>query len=352
MLELERISKQYEGKPLICDLSLRVEDGETVCLLGASGSGKSTLLRIVAGVEAPEAGDVRWNGRSILGDPIHRRQFGLMFQDYALFPHLTVFENVAFGLRLQKQSDEVINRKVAEALDQVGMRAFEKRAVTDLSGGEQQRVALARTLAPGPRLLMLDEPLAALDRGLRGQLLAEIRTILKNTGIPAIYVTHDQEEAYQIADRVMLLVDGRIVQSGTPAEVYGHPVNLITAAFLGLKNTLPGRVTDLNPLQVQTDLGPFLAFSNMDVRVGQPVTLLLRRARLASLTETGNLFTGRVRDASFQEDGYLVRIEAGSSHFSFALATYQPGLDQVQLKVEPEQIQVYVEEVHAENHCS
>lgn len=351
MLELEHISKQYEGKPLICDLSLKVEDGETVCLLGASGSGKSTLLRIVAGVEAPEAGDVRWDGRSILAEPIHRRQFGLMFQDYALFPHLNVYENVAFGLRLRKLGNNEIASRVGAALAQVGLSGFEERAVTDLSGGEQQRVALARTLAPGPRLLMLDEPLAALDRGLRSQLLAEIRAILKETGIPAIYVTHDQEEAYQIADRVMLLAGGKILQSGSPEEVYSRPVNLSAAAFLGLKNFLHGRVTDLNPLQVQTDLGRFQAFSSLDLRVGQPVTLLLRRARLASSTEVGNLFTGRVRDASFQEDGYLVRIEAGANHFSFVLAHFQPGLDQVQLKVEPEQIQVFAEDADAQNHC-
>ena len=245
-----------------------------------------------------------------------------------------------------------IEIRVPEALAQVGLAGFETRSVTDLSGGEQQRVALARTLAPGPRLLMLDEPLAALDRGLRSQLLSEIRAILHQTGIPAIYVTHDQEEAYQIADRVMLLADGRIIQSGTPAEVYGRPVNLSAAAFLGLKNTLPGRVVDLNPLRVQTDLGLLLAQSDADLRVGQPVTLLLRRAQLAPPASSANHLTGRVRDASFQEDGYLVRLDAGAHSFTFTLTGYWPGLDTVQYWVTPDQIQVYQEQPLAETHCS
>jgi spermidine/putrescine transport system ATP-binding protein len=223
MLEVIDLHKTYEGQPLLKGISFSLAAGETICLLGASGSGKSTILRIIAGLEQGEqgeSGDVRWEGRSLSGVPVHRRNFGLMFQDYALFPHLNVFENVAFGLRMQHWPENQIKLRVAEVLGQVNMSAFEKRGVRELSGGEQQRVALARALAPRPRLLMLDEPLAALDRALRESLLDELRMILHRSGIPAIYVTHDQQEAFTIADRIILLHDGTIAQAGGPPQVF------------------------------------------------------------------------------------------------------------------------------------
>ncbi|NCP15641.1 ABC transporter ATP-binding protein, partial [bacterium] len=205
MLQLLDISKDYENKPLLRGISFTVTANETVCLLGASGSGKSTLLRIIAGLEPPDQGTVRWEERDLASVPAHLRNFGLVFQDYALFPHLSVFENIAFGLRMQNLPRPEIEQRVREAVAQVNLTGFEKRGVSDLSGGEQQRVALARALAPRPRLLMLDEPLGALDRALRERLQGELRGILHATGVPAIYVTHDQEEAFAIADRVLLL---------------------------------------------------------------------------------------------------------------------------------------------------
>ena len=216
MLEIEDIHKTYEGMPLLEGVSLKVDPGETVCLLGPSGGGKSTLLRIAAGLEQPESGRVLWNGEEITRMPPHRRGFGLMFQDYALFPHLNVEENVAFGLRMQTLPAERIRREVKSALEKVELEGFERRRTEELSGGEQQRVALARTLAPRPKLIMLDEPLGALDRALREQLAGQLHRLLKELRIPSLYVTHDQEEAFAVAQRVALLHAGRIVQSGRP----------------------------------------------------------------------------------------------------------------------------------------
>ena len=181
-LSLHEITKNYEGKPLLNGISFEVVSGETLCLLGRSGSGKSTLLRIIAGIESADGGSVQWDGEDLGECPTHLRRFGLMFQDYALFPHQNVAENVAFGLRMQGVTRAEIDRRVKAALEQVNMAGFANRRVTDLSGGEQQRVALARALAPAPRLLMLDEPLAALDRALRQQLQQELREVLQRTG--------------------------------------------------------------------------------------------------------------------------------------------------------------------------
>ena len=253
MLGLIDIHKTYETQPLLSGISFSVEAGETVCLLGASGSGKSTLLRIISGLEQSESGQVLWNGADLASVPTHERNFGLVFQDYALFPHLSVTENVAFGLKMQNLPQDEIKLRVTASLEQVNLSGFAHRQVTDLSGGEQQRVALARALAPHPRLLMFDEPLGALDRALRDHLLDELRGILHASGVPAIYVTHDQEEAFAIADRIVLLHDGQIVQEGAPVDVFAHPASGWVANFLGLGNVIEGKW--LGDGRVETLLG-------------------------------------------------------------------------------------------------
>jgi ABC-type spermidine/putrescine transport systems, ATPase components len=242
MLEVINIHKTYEGQPLLEGISFTVTPGETVCLLGPSGSGKSTLLRIIAGLEEAEEGRVYWEREDITDVPPHRRRMGMVFQDYALFPHLTVAENVAFGLRMQGWTPQDQQERVREVLELVRLTGFEDRRVTDLSGGEQQRVALARALAPRPRVLMLDEPLGALDRALRETLLEELREILRSRDVAAIYVTHDQEEAAAIADRVLILHEGKIVREGTPYEVWTDPGSLWVARFLGVGNILHGKM--------------------------------------------------------------------------------------------------------------
>jgi ABC-type Fe3+/spermidine/putrescine transport system ATPase subunit len=304
MLEVNHLFKTYEGQPLLKGISFSLAAGETVCLLGASGSGKSTILRIIAGLEQADGGEVGWDGQNLAAVPAHRRNFGLMFQDYALFPHLDVFENVAFGLRMKKWPKDEIRPRVDEALRQVNMAAFEKRRVTELSGGEQQRVALARALAPRPRLLMLDEPLGALDRALRESLLGELRAILHHTGIPAIYVTHDQEEAFTLADRIIQLRDGQIAQAGTPLEVFARPADGWVARFLGLGNVVEGRGTDSG---VETPFGRVI-FQNICAE-GEAVTLLLRPR--AEVTATGETLTGVVTDVVFREQAFRIELRGG-----------------------------------------
>ena len=312
MLDIREIYKTYENKPLLQGVSFRVDQGETVCLLGPSGSGKSTLLRLIAGLEVPESGTISWDGQDLSQLPVHRRQFGLMFQDYALFPHRNVAENVAFGLRMQNLPAEVIRQRVSEALELVNLEQFASRRVTDLSGGEQQRVAFARALAPRPRLLMLDEPLGALDRTLREQLLLDLRELLHLTDIPTIYVTHDQGEAFTIADRMILLNAGRVIQDGEPSRVYRYPANPWAARFLGMGNLLPGKIIHRSPLIAKTALGEFTASlaPHAAVQEGQEVTLLLRPNQVAT-EPAGSQLKGRVVDSSFHGENYRIELECG-----------------------------------------
>jgi ABC-type Fe3+/spermidine/putrescine transport system ATPase subunit len=321
MLELIDIHKTYENQPLLSGISFAVEAGETVCLLGASGSGKSTLLRIIAGLEAPESGQVLWEGADMASVPAHQRNFGLVFQDYALFPHLTVAENVAFGLKMQNLPQDEIKLRVTASLEQVDLSGFSNRSVTDLSGGEQQRVALARALAPRPRLLMFDEPLGALDRTLKDHLLEELRGILHESEVPAIYVTHDQEEAFAIADRVVLLHEGVIAQAGTPAEVSSHPGSAWVAEFLGLGNVLTGRW--LGDGQVETRLGVLNVNRETGTTfgeekgAGESVALLIRPEHVR-LTEDENGLKGRVADVLFQNNRFRVTLENGLYFYTSA----------------------------------
>jgi len=320
MLEVIRICKSYAGQRLLENISFSVTTGQTVCLLGPSGSGKSTLLRIIAGLEEAESGDVRWDGDSLAALPAHRRNFGLVFQDYALFPHLSVAENVGFGLRMQNLPRSEVNQRVNGALQSVNMLAFARRRVTDLSGGEQQRVALARTLAPRPRLLMLDEPLGALDRSLREQLVSELRSMLLSSPVPAIYVTHDQEEAFALADRLLLLNESRIVQEGTPAEIIARPASAWVAEFLGLGNILKGKVRANG--QVETSLGVWKTTCMHMHAEGDSVSLLVRPGN-GHLGSGENSWTGQVVDVVLRMDDYRVTLDSGL--FFHLPAAPQPG---------------------------
>ncbi len=307
ILEVTNLRKSYNGQPLLKGISFSISAGETVCLLGASGSGKSTILRMIAGLENTESGDICWQGRSLAGVQVHQRNFGLMFQDYALFPHLDVFSNVAFGLRMRAWAQRDIELRVDEVLRQTNLGVFARRRVTELSGGEQQRVALARALAPRPGLLMLDEPLGALDRALRESLIKELRGILQRSGVPAIYVTHDQQEAFAIADRIILLHEGLVAQTGSPPQVFAHPADAWVAGFLGLGNLLPGVVTAEG---VETASGEFPYKTALPV--GRAVTLLLRpQAEVVEHGELKSSVTGRVSDVVFRGQDYRVELENG-----------------------------------------
>jgi spermidine/putrescine transport system ATP-binding protein len=307
MLEVRGIYKSYEAQPLLQNISFLAGTGETICLLGPSGSGKSTLLRMIAGLETSDAGQILWDGIDLASTPPHLRDFGLVFQDYALFPHLDVFDNVSFGLKMKNWKNDEIRTRLAEVLELVNLCGFEHRKVTELSGGEQQRVALARALAPHPRLLMFDEPLGALDRALREDLLNELRGILHRTQIPAIYVTHDQDEAFTIADRVLLLHDGQIVREGTPAEVWSAPNSVWVAQFLGLGNIIEGKIIG-GRWSIETKAGVFSVKCGHQHQVGEKVHLLIRPLEVEN---EANQIRGRVADVVFQQDRFKVTLDDG-----------------------------------------
>jgi thiamine transport system ATP-binding protein len=240
MLRLSGVSVRFDGTTAVDDVELVLPGGHVLAVLGPSGCGKSTLLRAVAGLETLDAGSISYDGRDLAGVPTHRRGFALMFQDGQLFPHQSVAENVGYPLRLRRAPRPRVRARVEELLDLVGLPGFGHRSPTSLSGGERQRVALARALAVGPKLLLLDEPLSALDRGLRERLARDLRDILVAAGTTALLVTHDQEEAFAVADRMALMRHGRVVQSGTVDDVWRAPVDAEAARFLGYATVLEG----------------------------------------------------------------------------------------------------------------
>jgi thiamine transport system ATP-binding protein len=277
------LTVQYGDVVALDGVDLKVPDGDVVCVLGPSGCGKSTLLRAVAGLEAPAAGTVAWDGRDLAGVPPHRRNLGLMFQDHSLFPHRDVLGHVAFGLRMQRVPKAKGDARARELLMLVGLRDYEHRRVSELSGGEQQRVALARALAPAPRLLMLDEPLGSLDRGLRDRLVLELRDLFVRLGVTALFVTHDHDEAFAIADRVAVMRAGRIEQVGPPEEVWRRPATEFVARFLGYN------VTDV--------------FGSTRVAVRPDGLRLVRGGPV------GGVVTGR----TFRRDHFLVRVKVADA---------------------------------------
>ena len=240
LVELKNISKSFDGETVLSDLSLYIRDKEFITLLGPSGCGKTTTLRIIGGFETPDTGDVYFDGVRINDVPPHKRHVNTVFQKYALFPHLNVYDNIAFGLRIAKVGEGEIRERVSEMLALVNLRGFEKRNVTLLSGGQQQRVAIARALINKPKVLLLDEPLGALDLKLRKDMQVELKNIQTKTGITFIYVTHDQEEALSMSDVVVVMADGKIQQIGTPTDIYNEPVNAFVADFIGESNILDG----------------------------------------------------------------------------------------------------------------
>jgi ABC-type Fe3+/spermidine/putrescine transport system ATPase subunit len=352
MLVLEQVSKSFAGQPALRDVSLRIPAGEVVVLLGPSGCGKTTLLRIVAGLTLPDTGRVLWQGQLMTDIPVHQRGFGMMFQDYALFPHKNVAQNVVFGLRMAGWPADAMAARLAEVLALVGLTGFETRPVHELSGGEQQRVALARALAPSPGLLLLDEPLGALDRALRERLMGELRQILKRAdaarpgGLTAIYVTHDQAEAFAVADRVVVMSAGRVEQVDAPAVLYGRPATPFVARFLGMTNVLPGRVVSQEPPAVETGLGVLaLAALPPGLALGQGAQVLIRPE--GALWPAGpaavNCLAARVVAHSFRGRYQQVTLAVGEMglQFEFEQAMKLPPVgEMVQVGLAPAGIQL------------
>jgi thiamine transport system ATP-binding protein len=300
VLRLEGVGVRYGARTALEPTDLGIGRGQVVSLLGPSGSGKSSLLRAVSGLEPPAGGRIWFDERDITDVPTHERGFGLMFQDFALFPHRDVGDNVAFGLRMRGRSAAATTARVAEMLDLVGLPGAERRAVNQLSGGEQQRVALARGLAPEPRLLMLDEPMGSLDRALRERLPTELRAIFVRLGLTVLYVTHDQEEAFSVADRVVILRSGRIEADDTPQALWSRPPSGFVAEFLGFRNVAPVMVAG------GVASTPWGDVALPGVADGA-ATLVLRPGSL-SLATTGHI-GGVVSSRRFQGDHVLVVVD-------------------------------------------
>ncbi len=321
-IHLNNLTKRFAATPVLEHINLQIKPGEMFFLLGPSGCGKTTLLRHIAGFYTPDEGSVWFGGQDVTRVPPHQRGTAMMFQSYALWPHLTVAENVAFGLEERRLPRREIESRVAEALSVVHLSGLGERRIQQLSGGQQQRVALARALVVRPQCLLLDEPLSNLDAQLRLEMRSEIRRVCKDFDLTAVYVTHDQEEALSMADRLAVMAAGRLAQVGTPEEVYRHPISRMVAGFIGETNLLQGDV--LGPgdrpgtLIVQTLSGPLtarLTHPSWRPKAGEAVWLSVRpeAIRLEALAESPNHFSGELVEAMYlgATAQYRLRLDNG-----------------------------------------
>ncbi len=331
MLELQGVAVTYGNREAVDDVHLRVPDGAVLALLGPSGCGKSTLLRAIAGLEPVEAGVIRWDGTDLDGVPVHHRGFGLMFQDGVLFPHRDVAGNIAYGLRRAGVGRDAAAVRVEELLELVGLPGYGPRRVGTLSGGEAQRVALARALAPSPRLLLLDEPLAALDTSLRARLLADLRTVLTATRTTALFVTHDQSEAFAVADELAVMRAGRLAQVGSPRDVWSAPADEWVAGFVGYSSVL-----DEHAAAALLSSGVLAGASSTGGRWPGPGEQLALRPGALRLDPAGPL-AGRAVFASASPEGLQLTVAVAGvgpvSAVGAADAVVQPG-DLVRLRLD------------------
>ncbi|GIX05772.1 MAG: spermidine/putrescine ABC transporter ATP-binding protein [Candidatus Poribacteria bacterium] len=303
-VQLRGVTKRFGETVAVAQVDLKIERGEFFFLLGPSGCGKTTLLRVVAGFYEPEEGEIYFDDRPMHGVPPHRRNTGMVFQNYALWPHMTVYENVEYGLALRKVPPAERKRRVMEALETVQMERYADRTPNQLSGGQQQRVALARAIVIEPDVLLLDEPLSNLDARLRDEMRQELRRIHQQTGLTALYVTHDQREALSLATRMAIMRDGRIAQIGTPREVYTEPTSAFVATFIGDTNLLSGRVLnrDGGGLTVETEVGTVFVSRARNFQVGDRVLLSVRPEALHLAAEKQgrpNEFPARVLGTTY-----------------------------------------------------
>ncbi|MCB9006977.1 MAG: ABC transporter ATP-binding protein [Ardenticatenaceae bacterium] len=336
LLACSNIEKSYGEKQVLHQIDLALQTGEIGVLLGPSGCGKTTLLRIIAGLTVPDNGRIHLNDQEITHQPVHQRELGMVFQDYALFPHKNVAQNVGFGLRMHHWDTAAVEHRVALVLELVGLAGFASRPIHELSGGEQQRVALARSLAPAPRLILLDEPLGALDRALRERLMLDLRQILKDAGnvlgrpegMTAVYVTHDQAEAFAIADKLVVLNNGRIEQIDTPQAVYRQPATSFVARFLGMTNIFDAQLIAENPPTLEIgdwrlEIDPFtIHHSPFTIHHSFPILIRPEAAKLATTdAEEPNLFNGRLTQHSFRGRYQLITVVNDLATLTFELET-------------------------------
>ena len=313
-LDLMGVSKTYADIQALSDISLHVEDKEYVCILGPSGCGKSTLIRCIAGIHTPDSGQILIDGKSIEETPIEDRRIGYVFQDIALFPHMSVRDNLSYGLAVRHAQSSEIMTVTNEMLDLINMRDRSKSYPRELSGGAQQKVAVGRAIATGSHLFLLDEPLGALDAIVRAELRYELRKLASDLGLTVIHVTHDQEEALSIADRIVIMKSGRIVEVGKPSEIYLSPRNLFTENFVGETNLLEGKVLETHSSQCTVDIkGHKLRVAGVGKKVDQKVVVSIRPEFVPLTTPTGMGWEGRVKQVTFlgSLNRYVVEVEGG-----------------------------------------
>ena len=314
LIELHDLKKEFDGTPVLRGISLDIKSREFVTLLGPSGCGKTTTLRIIGGFEQPDSGDVLFDGRHLNDVPPYRREINTVFQRYALFPHLNVAENIAFGLHIKKMNPAEIKLKTREMLSLVGLSGFEARDVTSLSGGQQQRVAIARALVCEPRVLLLDEPLGALDLKLRKDMQIELKRIQQRTGITFIYVTHDQEEALTMSDRIVVMNHGVIQQVGSPTDIYNEPENAFVADFIGESNIIDGVMLEDRKVEFCDR-----EFECVDSGFGHntPVDVVIRPEDLRLVYAGDGLLQGVVESIVFKGVHYEMMVR--TEHFTFTV---------------------------------
>ncbi len=337
IIELRGITKEFDGEKVLNSIDLYIRDNEFVTLLGPSGCGKTTTLRIIGGFVSPDEGEVYFDGKRINDLPPYKRQVNTVFQKYALFPHLNVYENIAFALRLQKRPEEEISARVKEMLELVALRGFERRNVTLLSGGQQQRVAIARALISKPRVLLLDEPLGALDLKLRKDMQNELKKIQKQTGIAFIYVTHDQEEALSMSDTVVVMAGGVIQQIGTPTDIYNEPKNAFVADFIGESNIVDGVMHEDYKASFA---GHTFECLDRGFMKNEPVDVVVRPEDVDVVAPEKGMLKGTVTSVTFKGVHYEIIVDIDNFKWMIQSTDFVEVGKEIGLYIEPDAIHI------------
>ncbi len=337
IIDLKNISVSFDGEPILKDLNLYIRDKEFITFLGPSGCGKTTTLRVIAGFIEPDSGDVIFDNKRINDVPPHKRQVNTIFQRYALFPHLNVYENIAFGLRLKKVSNKEIKQTVTDMLALVNLRGFEKRNIQSLSGGQQQRVAIARALAVKPRVLLLDEPLGALDLKLRKDMQNELKNIQQRLGITFIYVTHDQEEALSMSDTIVVMDSGVIQQIGTPLDIYNEPKNAFVADFIGESNIIDGVMRE----DFQVDFsGHRFECLDKGFAPNEKVDVVVRPEDVDVVEVEKGMVKGEVTSVTFKGVHFETIVDIGGFKWMIQSTDYHEVGKKIGLFIEPDAIHI------------
>ena len=343
IIELKDITKTYDnGFTAVSDFNLYVKRGEFITFLGPSGCGKTTTLRMIAGFELPSSGKILLNGKDIAKLPPYERPINTVFQRYALFPHMNIYENIAFGLRQKKMPEDVIQKKVRKVLELVDLEGFERRSVATLSGGQQQRIAIARAVVNEPEILLLDEPLGALDLKMRKEMQLELKEMHDRLGITFIYVTHDQEEALTMSDTIVVMSEGRIQQIGTPEDIYNEPKNAFVADFIGESNIFNGIMT--GKLKARFCGGEFACVD--DIEEGTHITAVVRPEDVIITQPQEGTIRGTVTSVIFKGIHYEIVVESGKSEMVVQSVKASKVGDYVGMKVDPDNIHIMIAEDH------